>query len=52
MKVNLYFTAQFVGSAEVQVDIPDDSTNEYIEDLFEEEMGIKFDDNCNYQIIK
>jgi hypothetical protein len=51
MKVMLYFSAQFCGSGEVEVDIPDDSTDEYIESLFEEEMGLKFDHNCWYNRI-
>ena len=42
------FDSQFVGTYDIIVDIPDDSTDEYIESLFEEEIGVKFDDNCNY----
>lgn len=48
MKVKLIFDSQFVGYSEVTVDVPDDSTNEYIESLFEEEIGVKFDSNCDY----
>lgn len=49
MKVKLIFSSQFVGYADVIVTVPDDSTDEYIESLFEEEMGVKFDDNCRYE---
>lgn len=52
MKVKLYFSAQFCGSAEVEIEIPEDSSNEYIESLFGEKMGLTFDDNCWYQRIE
>lgn len=48
MKVKLIFNAQFCGHAEKVIEVPDDSTDEFIESLFPEEMGLNYDDNCNY----
>ena len=48
MKVKLIFNAQFCGYAEKIIEVLDDSTDEYIKSLFPKEMGMDYDDNCNY----
>lgn len=53
MKVILYFSAQFCGSTEIELEIPNNSSDLYIEDLFEKEIGVKFNkDYCAYKILK
>lgn len=52
MKVLFGFAAQFIGQASDIVDLPDDTTNEQIEELFEEILGLPYDDNCYYNILE
>ncbi len=49
--VLLRFDAQFCGTLEKFVELLQDPTKEYIESLFESELGITYDDNCSYEII-
>lgn len=51
-RVKLIFAAQFCGSAERIVEVPADADEQYIIDLFPEEMGLEFDENCFYEILE
>jgi hypothetical protein len=52
MKVLFGFAAQFIGQANNIVDLPNDATPQQIEGLFEEILGLPYDDNCYYKILK
>lgn len=52
MKVQLIFNAQFCGYFEEIIEIPDDSTDEEIKEMFPlYMMDIKFNNNCSYKIL-
>ena len=51
-KVKLIFAAQFCGYAERIIEVPADADDDYIKELFPEEMGLKFDDNCDFEFLK
>jgi hypothetical protein len=50
MIVKLGFDSQFVGSWEDEFEIPDNSTEEYIKNMFPDKLGIKFNNECYYEI--
>lgn len=50
-KVRLMFDAQFCGHFEKIVDIPINADEQFIKSLFPVHMGLKFDDNCSYEIL-
>lgn len=52
MKVKMCFDAQFCGHAEVLVDVQDEISDHEIRALFPKELGIEFDENCFYEIVK
>jgi hypothetical protein len=51
MKIKLVFDAQFAGKIEKIVEVSNKLSNNQIKNLFIEELGIQFDDNCYYEII-
>ena len=51
-KVKLIFAAQFCGYAERIIEVPADADDDYIKELFPEEMGLAFDDNCDFEFLK
>jgi hypothetical protein len=52
MKVLFGFAAQFIGQGNNIIDLPDGTTHEQIEELFEKILGLPYDDNCYYKILK
>lgn len=52
MKVLFGFAAQFVGQVSNIVDLPDGIETQQIEKLFEEILGLPYDDNCYYEILE
>lgn len=46
MKIKLIFDAQLVGHEEVIVDVPDNISDEEIQELFSKYIGI--DENCSW----
>ena len=51
-KVKLIFAAQFCGYAERIIEVPADADDNYVKGLFPEEMGLVFDDNCDFEFLK
>ena len=49
MKIRLVFDAQFCGRMEKVVDIQEDCAD--IPSLFEEFLGVRYDENCTYEVI-
>lgn len=52
LKVKLIFDAQFCGHEEVEVNMPDNATEEDIQSQFKPVLGITYDENCFYEIMK
>lgn len=52
MVVKYGFAAQFIGSSEVTVELPDGLTDNEIKGLCERCLGVPWDDNCYCDIIK
>ena len=51
MRIKLVFDAQFCGRMESIVNIPDDTTEEHIKNLFPAELGIEYDENCSIELL-
>ena len=52
MLVKLIFDAQFCGKHTWIVNVPNNSTANYIKNVvFPKETGIEFDENCDYEIL-
>lgn len=52
MKVLFGFAAQFIGQVSNIVNLPDDTTPQQIEGLFEKILGLPYDNNCYYKILE
>lgn len=51
-KVKLVFDSQFCGREETEVFVPADATEEYIKDLFYTVLGVPYNRECDYQVLR
>lgn len=51
MKVKMWFSAQFAGTAEKETEVSDNCTIGDIYALFPDVMGLEMDDCCGFQIL-